>query len=41
MVILTTCLNLFNGLGHAWTACPSAFKTYTMQEYLQFRKDTK
>ena len=40
-VILTTVLNLYNGLSLAWTARPSVFKTYTMQEYLQFRKDIK
>ena len=33
-VILTTVLNLYNGLSLAWTARPSVFKTYTMQEYL-------
>ena len=37
-VILTTVINLYNSLSQAWIARPSIFRTYMMQEYLEFRE---
>ncbi|EAS01747.2 transmembrane protein, putative (macronuclear) [Tetrahymena thermophila SB210] len=38
-VLVTTVLSMYNSLNSAWQAHPSIFRTYQMQDYINFRQD--